>query len=176
MAAGKKTGGRKPGTKNKKTIDLAKTRAKFLAASTAVVVAASKSRSAKVVKTSRGPRDGMSAKDILVDAMREAHDAYREQCAKSSEIMEAANEQTVQALALAQLDGETTDAFKSRVNEALEVAAKVREQATAVRGEAMASLNLALDTAHKVAPYDHAKLQTSTVQGEMTLNVTLAKF
>ena len=169
---GKKTGGRVKGRKNLKTREKEAVQTDARIVATAAVLSAVKSRPAKAA----GPRPGMSAKDILVDAMREAHDAYRAQCLKASEVMDVANVHTFDALALTIAEGEKPDVFKARVAEALSIAAKVREESVAIRAEASASLALALDTAHKVAPYDHAKLQTSTVQGEMVLNVKLAKF
>ncbi len=183
-------GGRPKGVKNKKTVARQAVIANAMVGAAAVAVAVKANRPTVVAdrvpavkrKTltgtlvTRKPRDGMSAKDIMVDAMREAHDAYRDQCIKASEVMERADSMTIQALAIPKKDSETASEHKVRIGEALDVAAKVREQATSIRSEAMASLSLCLDTAHKVAPYDHAKLQTSTIQGEMVLNVTLAKF
>lgn len=172
---GRKTGGRKAGVKNLKTQAKEAVRADARIAATAAVVSAG-SRPERKVKPSLAPRPGMSAKDIMVDAMREAHDAYRAQCLKASEVMDDANARTSAALDLTIGPDEKPEAFKLAVDALLALASTVREQAIAIRHEAQASLSLALDTAHKVAPYDHAKLQTSNVQGDLNLNVTIAKF
>lgn len=170
---GNKTGGRKAGTKNLKTKQKEAASATAVAVATAAVIGTAKIRTPKA---SLKPRPGMSAKDIMVDAMREAHDAYRAQCIKASEVTDRADAAAHEALALERGNTEKDVDFKARRGLALEAVKLIRQQATLIREAASQSLALALETAHRVAPYDHAKLQTSTVQGEMTLNVTLAKF
>jgi len=75
MAIGKKTGGRQPGTKNRKTI--AKQAAKL-----AEVV------SDQPLTSKRGGplvgRKGISPKDLLLDSMRAAWDVYHEMMARSA--------------------------------------------------------------------------------------------
>ncbi len=41
---------------------------------------------------------------------------------------------------------------------------------------ASSELSLAIDCAHKVAPYEAPKLQTTAIQGDLQLNVTIRKF
>lgn len=180
MAVGKKTGGRKAGTKNLKT------QGKEAALKTALVGARAAVVAAKVdAKPAKAPKDksgvevapaGISAKDLMLAAMRNAWAQHKVEGARSSSLMDKYNEMADAALALTIIEGEKPDQHQARIAAALAVADLVKQQAVGVRIDAGAALGLALDCAHKVAPFDHAKLQTATVQGDLQLNVTIRKF
>lgn len=183
MAFKKGQGGRPKGVKNKKTLDKEQVAANVMAGAAVQLAAAANSPAAKVkalprpkVKGVEVAPEGISAKDLMLAAMREAWDRHKAASLRASEIEETALGMLRDAAELPIKDNEQPAAHRLRIAEAVEAANKVREQAAGIRIDSGAALALALDTAHKVAPFDHAKLQTQTVQGDLQLHVTIAKF
>jgi hypothetical protein len=176
-----KAPGRPKGAKNLKTKEkeAALTGALILASSTGRAAAKIRRSLSKPVLDKRGIEmapPGIDAKNLFLSVMREA---WAEKAAKGERagiLEDEADRLQAEALALPAEENEKPVDHKARIGVALAAADKVREQCRALREEARASLNLAMDAAGRVAPYEHPKLQNQVGNVDTTINVILAKF
>lgn len=178
----KGTGGRKKGAKNLKTKE------KEAALTGALILASSTGRAAQKIgrklmskpvldkgATEMAP-PGIDPKNLFLSVMREA---WAEKAAKGEQagiLEDEADRLQAEALALPAEEDEKPLDHKARIGVALEAVAKLREQVRAIRDEARGALNLAMDAAGRVAPYEHPKLQNQIGNVDTTINVILAKF
>ncbi len=119
---------------------------------------------------------GITPVDLMLDAMREAWSVYKTGGIEVAAIRDRGLELIDEANHLTPTEGEADAAFKRRKAEALAAGHEVLEQAAKRFDRASADLNRALECAKAAAPYTSAKLQTSTIQGEMELTVNLKQY
>lgn len=176
-----KAPGRPKGAKNLKT------KAKEAALSGALILASSTGRAAAKIRRdlSKPVMDkdgiemappGIDAKNLFLAVMREA---WAEKAAKGERagiLEDEADRLQAEALALPAEENEKPVDHKARIAVQLEAAKQVRDQCKATRDEARFALNLAMDAATRVAPYEHPKLQNQIGNADTTINVILAKF
>lgn len=145
--AGNAGSGRKKGSKNKATV------AK-LAGKLADVAPSFESKKRAKRELVVAAKKGISPKDLLLHAMREAWESYHR-------LIEAAQDAKGEALAL----GPDHSAYPGLI-----------DKVSTLKLAADAALELACDLAVKVAPYEHAKLANVDTRVRGNVVVKIAKF
>ncbi len=118
----------------------------------------------------------LKPKDVLLTAMRESWAAHKAAQRVASSMKGEVDLARRSAMDMVPLDGEAQKDFEARRDAALKAVKVKADAAHDLRTAASEALQVALDCAHKAAPYEHPKLQTNTVQGDMSLNVTIKQF
>lgn len=118
----------------------------------------------------------ISPKDLMLEGMREAWAAYKAGGLQVQAIRDRALEMIDDAQHLTPTEGETDPALRARKAEAKEAGNKLLEESVKAMDRVGADLTRAFEFAKAAAPYEHAKLQTSTIQGEMELTVNIKQY